>query len=155
MKTMCKLSNLLAEAIFIISFAVIIVALIFEARKSDNQPVVQEINPVLNALFPAGKPVGQSYSRNKPDIRMMRVDSYGEACDFFCSLCQGQEIRCHNQPPHIYYTCPLAGLDGYILFSNKVKSNTHEAAVLWIVSDSINKRGMSEVHFVETVKTSR
>lgn len=110
---------------------------------------------IRNRLFPKGKIIGQPFTSRQPCIRMLRVDSYREACDFFKGICAGEgkvKIRQHNGHPYYFYSLPD---DGYFVFTDDVKENRNEVAILWIKVPSLIKQGIREIHFVETIKIKR
>jgi len=84
-------------------------------------------------LFPHGKPVGQPRSSRQPEIRMVRVSSVQEAERFRTALVAkypGCKIRCARRLP----------------------PGSREAGVIRIDDETINARGIAEIHFVETIK---
>lgn len=110
----------------------------------------QESDPVMQAIFPNGKPIGQPLSRNHTGIRMVRVDSYAEACEWFTAICGGN-ITQYTYQTHIYYLYSLP--DGTsLVFTNKASAGSNEVAALHIFSGRIISAGISEIRFVETTK---
>lgn len=110
---------------------------------------------IRNRLFPGGKAIGQPLTSRQPYIRMLRVDSYQEAYDFFRHICLVEDkvkIRQHNGHPYYFYSLPN---DGYFVFTDDVVKNRNEVAVLWIKVPSLIKQGIREIHFVETIKIKR
>lgn len=122
-------------------------------KTDKNQTVeIQEISsPLMRNLFPDGKPIGQPFSRFHTDIRIMRVGSYGEAYDWFASVCD-RDITLYTDTLSQYRYYRLRYEDGFLIFTDKVNPDTHEVAVLLVFSDSVINKGISEIRFVETIK---
>lgn len=121
--------------------------------KADKSQIVEipETSSILQQnLFPGGRPVGQPFSRFHPNIRMLRVDSYAEAYDWFVYSCDNITLCTDTLSPYRYYRSSYK--DGFLIFTDKINPNTHEVAVLLIFSDSLLNKGISEIHFVETIK---
>lgn len=114
-----------------------------------------ENDPVLQVLFPEGKAIGQSFNRFQPDKRIVRVESYEEAYGFFLRMHNDGMITAVLDAENACYLFPLTGKDGYLCFTNNVQPGHFEVAVLWVISDSINRMGVRSVHFVETIKKRR
>jgi hypothetical protein len=144
------ISDLLLMA-FTGMLAAVIIPVQLRIERRSSTPACRE-DGTVGALFPGGRATGQAYSRVQTDIRMVRVDSYGEAYGFFLSLCDTNAIRTLDGIPFRKYVCPLPDLNGTLLFTDSVPAKTHETAILYIACDSINRCGIREVHFVETVK---
>jgi hypothetical protein len=120
-----------------------------------NDTTVRQETGTVGTLFPGGKAIGQAYSRTQTGIRMVRVDSYSEAYGFFLSLCDTNAIRTLAGTPYKKYASPLPDIKGSLLFTDSVPARTHETAILHVACDSVNRYGIHEIHFVETVKPNR
>lgn len=136
--------------------AIIMGSIMAYRRENCIKPNEYEKDPMLRVLFTNGKPIGQSFSRFQPEKRMVRVRSYQEAYEIFLSMCTDKKkiITVVPEATHICYLYPLCNKDGYLCFTDKVESDTYEVAVVWVISDSIGKMGVREVHFVETIKNN-
>lgn len=133
-------------------FAAIISAMILSLNRKRTAPEEKHSdNPVCQVLFPKGKPIGQSFSRLQADKRMVRVDSYGEAYEIFLSMCDEEKVVTMSDSGSTNHLYSL-GKDNYLCFTDKVQPDNYEVAILWVMSDSINKAGVRNVHFVETIK---
>lgn len=109
-----------------------------------------ELQRLRNCLYRDGKPVGQPFTSQHTDIRMLRVSSYKEAWDFFMDLSKGTgKLQNHSASPFTYCRYTLPGNKGYFIFTDKVKPKRNEVAILWMHIDSI---AIKEIHFVETIK---
>jgi hypothetical protein len=141
-----------------VAFTGMLVAALIPAQlriERRNGTTACQENGTVGVLFPCGKAIGQAYSRTQTGIRMVKVDSYSEAYGFFLSLCDTNAIRTLAGSPYKKYVCPLPDLKGSLLFTDSVPARTHETAVLHVACDSVNRRGIREIHFVETVKPNR
>lgn len=111
---------------------------------------------LLTCFFENGRPIGQPFTSKQPYIRMVRVNSYKDAYDFFNQLCLPPGILdIYRDEEYIFYRYSFQGDGGSLLFTNKVVPKRNEVAVLWIKVPSIIKQGIREIHFVETIKTKR
>lgn len=108
---------------------------------------------ILYHLFPTGKAIGQPFTSKQTDIRMLRVNSYQEACDFFYLLCNGQD----GLKPYVYngYTYCIYNIPdskGRLVFTDKVVPKRNEVAIIYIQSEDICRNGVRRIHFVEAIK---
>ena len=114
----------------------------------DNFPEKQ----LAGCFFPKGRAIGQPFTSKQPHIRMVRVDSYSEALDFFKNICRfpGQlKTRENKGDIGYFYILPDKG---YFLFTPKGIAGTNEVAILWIKVPFLVKQGVQEIHFVQTIK---
>lgn len=110
----------------------------------------QEI--LLNSFFPAGKAIGQPFTSKQPCIRMVRVNSYQEAYDFFQSVCLFPDhLKRTQYKGNNYYRYFLPD-STCLIFTDKVIAGRNEVAILWIGIPDLNKKGIREIHFVQTIK---
>lgn len=111
---------------------------------------ITEIQRIRKCLYQNDKPIGQPFTSRQPHIRMLRVESYNEARDFFTDLSKGAGIlQIYSIEPFTYYRYVLTGKKGDLIFTDKVKPKRNEVAILWVRIDSIV---IKEIHFVETIK---
>lgn len=111
---------------------------------------------LLTCFFENGRPIGQPFTSKQPCIRMVRVNSYKDAYEFFNQLCLPPGILdIYRNEEYIFYRYSFQGDGGSLLFTNKVVPKRNEVAVLWIKAPSIIKQGITEIHFVETIKIER
>lgn len=107
-------------------------------------------------LFPGDKLVGQPYTSKRTDIRMVKVSSVQEADSFFVALCRNSKyepIFTYCQPngrKMLYYQNNMT--NGEMLYTHEVPEGSYEVGIIYIQDYVINKRGVREVHFVETIK---
>lgn len=103
-------------------------------------------------LFPQGKAIGQPFTSKQSYIRMVRVSSYSEAYDFFKDISQlPGELKVRKDKRYTYYFYLLPD-NGYLIFTDKVVGSRNEVAILRIEVPFLIKRGIREIHFVETIK---
>lgn len=103
-------------------------------------------------FFPHGKAIGQPFTSKQPYIRMVRVNSYDEAYDFFKAICRlPEELKVRQNKGYTYYYFCLPD-KGCLIFTDKVVSGRNEVAILWIKVPFLIKQGIREVHFVQTIK---
>lgn len=111
---------------------------------------------LLTCFFENGRPIGQPFTSKQPCIRMVRVNSYKDAYEFFNQLCLPPGILdIYRNEEYIFYRYSFQGDGGSLLFTNKVVPKRNEVAILWIKVPSIIKQGIREIHFVETIKIER
>lgn len=113
---------------------------------------VSSFSPLADELFPKGKPVGQPYTRTRPDIRIVRVESAGEADCFYCQLCGENEIMRYGTGGEEVFYCKNQKTSGCMIYTRPVSCGTHEVGIIHIYDTAINRAGITEVRFVETVK---
>lgn len=112
-----------------------------------------DADSILAVLFPDGKAIGQPYTRNHTDIRMVRVFSEDEAYDIFRRLCGKEYIFPVDDGRHHYHACLLVKpYTGYLLYSFHVKPGTYEVGVIYVRSPELRKLGIRELHFVKAIK---
>jgi hypothetical protein len=153
-KKQMKAREILIDALFLALVAAVLSALTLYIVKTENRKLPAKYDsPIMQAFFPQGKPIGQPLSRLHTDIRMVRVDSYREAYDFFLSACGSEaHVFRFEQLPYLYCKCTLRDMDDILIFTDRATPNTYETAILYILSDSIKRNGIGEIRFVETVK---
>lgn len=107
-------------------------------------------------FFPGGKAIGQPFTSKQTYIRMVRVCSFDEANRFFRRLYTAWgHIEKYSHSGHFYYRASLPEDRGYFLFTDKVVPKRNEVAILWVKVPYLLERGISEIHFVETIKIKR
>ena len=111
---------------------------------------------ILAVLFPNGKAIGQPYTRNCTDIRMVRVFSEDEAYGIFRRLCGKEYIFPVSDGKYHYHACLLAKpYTGYLLYSFHVKTDTYEVGVIYVHSPELRKLGIKELHLVKAIKIKK
>ncbi|MDM8254899.1 hypothetical protein [Phocaeicola barnesiae] len=111
---------------------------------------------ILAVLFPNGKAIGQPYTRNCTDIRMVRVFSEDEAYGIFRRLCGKEYIFPVSDGKYHYHACLLAKpYTGYLLYSFHVKPDTYEVGVIYVHSPELRKLGIKELHLVKAIKIKK
>lgn len=111
---------------------------------------------VISVLFPDGKAIGQPYTHNRTDIRMIRVFNDDEAYGIFRRLCGKEYIFPVSDGKHRYHACQLVQpYTGYLLYSFYVKPDTYEVGIIYVHSPELRKLGIREVHFVKTIKINK
>lgn len=107
-------------------------------------------------LFPDGKPLGQPYTAEMSDIRMVRVSSVREADSIFAAL-----SRNINYGNVVSYPLPDGDSIRYskdektgnkMIYTHRMQLETYEVGIIYIQDPAVNAKGIREIHFVETVK---
>jgi hypothetical protein len=87
---------------------------------------------------------------------MLRVDSHDEAFDFFLSLRErGSRICRLDDGGREAFACSLPETGGGMIFAAQDAHGSGATAILYLLSERVNRRGVSEIRFVETVKKKR
>lgn len=108
---------------------------------------------IMNHLFPAGKAIGQPFTSKQTDIRMLRVESYKDAYDFFIRLCDNpNSLRFYKRNGYIYYIYHLLDNKGHLVFTNQVVPQRNEVAILYLHNTTVERYEIKQIHFVETIK---
>lgn len=107
-------------------------------------------------FFPGGKAIGQPFTSKQTHIRMVRVCSFEEAYCFFRRLYVALgNVEKYSHSGYFYYRISLPEGKEYFLFTDKVVPKRNEVAILQIKVPYLVERGISEIHFVETIKIKR
>lgn len=108
---------------------------------------------LLTCFFENGRPIGQPFTSKQPCIRMVRVNSYKDAYEFFNQLCLPPGILdIYRDKEYIFYRYSFQGDGGSLLFTNKVVPKRNEVAVLWINMPFLVSQKVKRLHFVKTIK---
>lgn len=108
---------------------------------------------LLTYFFENGRPIGQPFTSKQPCIRMVRVNSYKDAYEFFNQLCLPPGILdIYRDEESIFYRYSFQGDRGSLLFTNKVVPKRNEVAVLWINMPFLVSQKVKRLHFVKTIK---
>lgn len=129
----------------------LIIFMLLAMTASDIRSFAIERNDsILSTLFPGGKAVGQPYSHNHSEIRMIRVLNDDEAYGIFRRLCGREYIFPVSDGRYHYHACSLAEpYTGYLLYSFHVKPETYEIGVIYVQSPELHKLGIKELHLVK------
>lgn len=112
--------------------------------------------PKTVELFHNGKPLGQPYTKEMADIRMVRVSSVNEADSLFTILSRNSDYGdvlsyCLPDGDSIRYS-RNENTDGKMLYTHRTLIGTYEVGIIYIQDSAINNKGIREVHFVKTIK---
>ena len=116
-------------------------------RAQEPREAIREI------LFKDGRLIGQPLSTSRTDIRIVRVESASEADSIFRSLCLGQKVDRVMYNGDEWHTCQLPSHYGGSLYYHHIPmSGWNLAGTVLVASPELNRWGVAEIRFVETVK---
>lgn len=104
-------------------------------------------------LFKDGRLIGLPLSTSRTDIRIVRVESASEADSIFLSLCLEQKVDRVMYNGDEWHTCQLPSHYGGSLYYHHIPmSGWNLAGTVLVASPELNRWGVTEIRFVETVK---
>lgn len=107
-------------------------------------------------LLPDDRPIGQPLSSDRADVRIIRVDSRAEADSVFYGLCTGLPVTRMTYNGEIWMVCSMQPhYDGVLYYTYRPLSGWRVVGTIYVHSPELNRWGVKEIRFVETIKTRR